>query len=128
MKRNILIIFSVFLIIFSIFLIGTNITFGFYPFGGKIVQEKAVEVQIKESSGYSCNIPGRTITIRPIGRSPTSYIIPYGVSSMSQNQVKINQSILGNYSSPVMISCYRKNSTPTYISLPVIYLFGNSNF
>ena len=50
-------------------------------FGGKIVQTKSIEIQKLESTGYTCHVMGSTITIKPVGPYPTSYMIPSFIKS-----------------------------------------------
>ncbi len=122
------------LIIFLVF-VGTRIVFaassigGF--FGGKIISDKAMEIEIKEWAGYKCTVLGKSITIIPLGSptgTPTSYFIPWAVVSKTRTTPTTGKSILGKYTGRTIINCVRPGNPPTYatVSLNTITLFGTS--
>ena len=108
MKKHFLAMSSIFLsviMLFSVF----NITNAYTPympyipissslgFGGRIISTTAVEIRTLENAGYTCEVPGETITIAPVGKYPTSYLIPFGVESRSMRPLGNNRWILGSY-------------------------------
>jgi hypothetical protein len=127
-------IFIISLLTLSIFiLIGFNKTsasnYFLKGFGGKIVDNKATEIKSVESSNYKCEVPGTTITIKPVGTYPMSYFIPSGVSSKTGTTPRSGQWILGLYSSTVTpITCIFQGTPPstTIVTLPTISLYGTS--
>jgi len=99
------------------------------PFGGKIINDKAIEIQALESANFQCVVPGSSITIYPIGSSPVSYIIPYGVVSKTGTTPSSGQWILGLYSlTKTSVTCIFQGVPPvtTTISLDTISLYGTS--
>ncbi len=98
------------------------------PFGGTIINTKATTVELLEDSGFSCMVPGQTIAIKPVGKSPINYFIPFAVISKTKTTPRISQWILGLYSTPTIITCiYDTYPFPTTtVSLNTITLWGTS--
>jgi hypothetical protein len=100
-------------------------------FGGKITDDKATEIKDLEDSGYTCQVPGTSITINPVSSNyPTTYLIPWSVKSKTNTTPASGQWILGLYSPmKTTISCY-KDCGPTVCiataALSTISLFGTS--
>lgn len=121
------------LIIFLVF-VSTRIVFASFPLGrflgGRIINTKAAIIAEAESFGYQCNVPGTSITIRPIGSAaltPSEYFIPSYVTSKTGTTPAIGQYILGRYSGKTMISCYLADPPDAMVfSLDTINLFGTS--
>ena len=129
-KGAIFISVAIFLFFFS-----TSIVLASYTpiggfFGGKIISNKAMEVEFKEWAGFECIVLGSSITIYPIGSppgTPTSYFIPWGVTSAFPTMP--GQFILGIYSGKSTITCILKSNPPIIetILLDTITLYGNSS-
>lgn len=108
---------------------GSGITGG--VFGGRVVNTKAIEIQMLEESGFQCMVPGTSITILPLGSptgTPISYLIPIGVTSRTRNSIDTGQLILGKYFGQVAITCVYPSLPPviTSVGLSTITLFGTS--
>lgn len=98
-------------------------------FGGTIVEMKAIPIRALESANFVCAVPGKTITIKPVGAYPVNYFIPAAVRSKTRFPLRIGQSILGNYSlATVPITCILKAEPPvvTSVQLHPITMFGTS--
>lgn len=100
------------------------------PFGGRITNTKATEIQSLENSNYKCVVPGTTITIKPVTRSsPTTFLIPSGVKSKTGTTARAGQVIKGLYSqSKTSITCIYQGYPPseTTTTLTPITLYGTS--
>jgi len=98
------------------------------PFGGKIIHTKATEIQTLESTGFVCNVPGETITISPVGKYPTSYLIPYGTTSKTKKPLGKNRWILGVYKGvkTAIICTNEETGVTTQVNLNPITLYGTS--
>ncbi len=96
------------------------------PFGGTIINTKAIEIQTLESANFTCIVPGNTIQITPIGSYPTSYF--YAVPPRTNTTPSSGQWILGIYSGQMVITCIYKGYPPIIkiVNLPIITLFGTS--
>ena len=134
------VVFAVLIISFSIFTIPkithADIFSGIFkmlaniqkPFGGRILNTTAVEIQTLEDTGWTCEVPGTSITIKPV-RGPASYAIPAGVVSKTNTTPEDGQSIKGLYLGKTVITC--KMSCPpvecvTAVTLDTIKMFGTS--
>lgn len=106
--------------------------FGFLKgFGGKIISAKATEIKTLENSGWSCAVPGSSITIRPARSSyPTSYIIPAGVESKTETTPTAGQAILGLYSpTKTTVTCTKEcgpTECVTTVTLDTLKMYGTS--
>ncbi|MEK7105765.1 MAG: hypothetical protein AAB895_00220 [Patescibacteria group bacterium] len=100
------------------------------PFGGRITNTKATEIQSLENSNYKCTVPGTTITIKPVTRSsPTTFLIPSGVKSKTGYTPRAGQQIKGLYSqSKTSIVCIYQGYPPsqTTTQLTPITMYGTS--
>ncbi len=100
------------------------------PFGGRIVNTKATEIQSMQSSNYRCIVPGTTITINPIGSTaPTTYLIPATVKSKTGYSARAGQQIKGLYSqSKTTITCIFQGTPPSTatVQLTPITMYGTS--
>jgi hypothetical protein len=130
-------IFTRVIIIVLVILVSIKITYAAFNiskgFGGKITQTKATEIQNAESAGYTCKVPGTSITIKPVGNYPTTYVIPSSVKSKTNTTTRSNQWILGLYSqTKTTITCTKPCPPPPgnecikTVSLNTISLFGTS--
>jgi len=126
-------IFTRVAIIVLVILVSIKIAYaslGIYKgFGGKILDSKATEIQTLEDSDYWCAVPGTSITIKPIGNYPTSYVIPYSVKSKTNTTPRSGQWIIGLYS-PIKttVTCILQSYpwTSTTVTLDTISLYGTS--
>jgi hypothetical protein len=130
--RHILIAILIFIsiLIFINFDIANASQFGITkPFGGQIINNPATEIERLELANYECVVPGKTITIRPVGKYPTSYLIPYGVKSRTIGLPTAGKWILGLYN-PIKtpITCTFRGLPPatTIVNLDSITLYGTS--
>ncbi len=98
------------------------------PFGGKVLNTKAVEIEALEAASFECLVPGTSITIRPINKAPTSYLIPTGIISKTKNAARVGQWILGTYNpTPAIITCTEVATGATEIvELTPITMYGTS--
>lgn len=103
-------------------------------FGGlKILKTKAVEIEVLERAGFTCAVPGTSVTILPEGKrgkSPTSYLIPASVKAVTKTTPTVGQKILGLFSkAKTTITCTKPCPpavcTTTVQLSPIIY-FGTS--
>lgn len=122
---------NIFLLLFLIlcFSLSTKIVLGATAMGGKITNMKATEISTLEDSGWKCNVPGQTITIKPMSKTPTTYLIPSSVESKTKYAIRTGQYILGNYTGMTPIICWRMcGYVPCFTStvLNTISLFGTS--
>lgn len=130
MKKGIIFIL---LIIFLIF-VNTNFSFASSPFGrffaGRIISEKAMEINLKEWTGYNCVVLGNSITIKPIGSpigTPTSYFIPWNTISKTKSTPMNGKLIMGIYSGKSNVTCIRPEPPDTQtVVLDTVTLFGTS--
>lgn len=128
MKKN----FIKFIILFLFLFVSAQVAFAFSAgsfgqiFGGKIINEKATEIQELEMSGYQCMVFGTTITIRSI-KGPTTYIIPATVMPKSGG-TGAGKWIMGKYSGKTMITCILESEPPETrtVDLDTITMFGTS--
>jgi hypothetical protein len=81
-------------------------------FGGKIIYPKASEIQELEDFGYTCTIPGTTISIVPMGSpastTATDFFIPSFVTSKSRTTPRSGQLIVGRYAGKTTITCIQQ--------------------
>lgn len=100
------------------------------PFGGRITNTKATEIQSMESSNYKCTVPGTTITIKPVTKSsPTTFLIPSSVKSKTNTTARAGQQIKGLYSqSKTTITCIYQGYPPSQstVQLTPITMYGTS--
>ncbi len=100
-----------------------------FSFGGRILHNKAIEIQTLESTNYKCIVPGTSITILPVGKSPTSFLIPAMIKSATNTKPASGQKILGLYSqTQTTITCIFQGKPPTTttVQLTPITYFGTS--
>ena len=102
-------------------------------FGGEVTKTKAGEIERLENAGYTCLINGSSIEIRPQkSLFPSSYVIPLSVRSKTNNQVAINQGILGKYQGKTTVKCEKECPPPpgnkciSMVTLDTITMYGNS--
>lgn len=99
-------------------------------FGGKIINVKATEIQSLEESNYNCNVPGTSITIKPVTKgSPNTFLIPTSVKSRTNTTPRAGQQIKGLYSqSKTTIICKFRGTPPssTSVTLTPITMYGTS--
>jgi len=127
-------IFTRVAIIILVVLISVKITHAAFSvdkvFGGKITQNKASEIQDLESSGFTCMVPGTSITIKPVGSYPATYVITWATKSKTNTTPTSGQWILGLYNPMKTIITCTKPCPPTICttttSLNTISLFGTS--
>jgi hypothetical protein len=141
MKKGIILILLIIFLVFA----SARIIFASYSspsygsiFGGRIIYTKAIEIVNLESTGYICNTPGTSVSIRPMGSplgTPTSYLIPFGVTPRTRTTPTPGQLIMGKYGAPTSIECKKPGSERTggrsdlkTMSLPTINLFGTSRY
>ena len=122
------------LIIFGLFFVAkTSFAFSFSlkMFGGEITDTRATEIENLEDEGWSCNVPGTSITIKSI-TGPTTYLIPDGEEAKSGGDEREDgQRILGLYDGQekTTITCTRPcgvSLCTTTVDLNTIKLFGTS--
>ena len=100
-------------------------------FGGQITSTTAIEIRELELAGYTCVVPGTSLSIRPI-KGPTSYFIPSDVISKTKKRIpKVDGWTMGRYSGTKSITCTPPASSATTaesktIDLDVISLYGTS--
>lgn len=123
-----LIVFLVFVSVNAVFAVSS---FGRF-FGGRIKYEISLQIDVLESTGYVCVMPGTSLTIIPIGSpllTPIEYFIPSFVISKTGTIPTRDQLILGRYSGKTMITCTRpKPPDVKTVSLDTINLFGTSRY
>ena len=129
-------IIFVLIIVFAIF-VGTRTVsaFSFFGgfFGGRIISDKAMEIELKEWAGYTCVVLGTSITINPIGSppgTPTSYFIPWSITSRNGYPPISGRLIMGIYGGKTNIVCIYPSVPPFIetVSLDTIDLFGTSRW
>jgi hypothetical protein len=101
------------------------------PFGGRVINKKAFEIETLEKTNWTCVVPGETIQLTPYNKAPSSYIIPNGTSSKTGYSIKSLQMMLGLYSViTTPITCTFNGTPPatTIVNLPTIKLYGNSKY
>lgn len=99
------------------------------PFGGRIVDSKALQVRLLEAANFKCVVPGKTITTVPAGSSPTEYFIPAWVRSKTNTSPTTGKQILGLYGqSKTTITCIFQGTPPATqtIQLPTVTMYGTS--
>lgn len=99
------------------------------PFGGKIINMEAPEVEALEDAGFSCMVPGDDLVIQPKGQSPISYVIPTGTMSKTQSSARQNVWILGLYTpSSTTVTCIYDSYPPIEVTLQLntITMYGVS--
>ncbi len=99
------------------------------PFGGKITQMSAPEIESLEDAGFDCEVPGDDLLIQPKGNSPTSYVIPYGTKSKTSSSARENVQILGLYTpSSTEVTCIYDSYPPIEVTLEMntITMYGVS--
>jgi len=138
-KGTIFILLIIFLVFFGANTIFANI-FGLTysmqkQFGGRILNTKATEINNLESQGYTCNTPGTSILIRPIGSpagTPNNFLIPSYVTSKTKTTPTSSQLIMGKYNGKTTITCRKPCPPPpgreciATVTLDNITLFGTS--
>lgn len=136
MKKVFLISF-VLIFVFSLFAFKTKLINASYSsylpvgkaLGGVIFSTKATEIKQAEIDGYTCTVPGKTITIKPYNMAPKSYFIPYSVPSKTRIPLSVGAFILGEYKTMKKnIICESDSLTGGTITipLPIMTLYGNS--
>jgi len=104
------------------------------PFGGKITNNKATEIENAENEGYTCMVLGSTITINPVSFIyPKTYFISFSTLFKSFSSTGEGKQILGLYS-PIKktITCSKSCPPPPWkmcyrqVTLDTINLFGTS--
>lgn len=139
MKKGIifvlLIVFLVFANISSVYASENNYVGIFLPeekpFGGEIINDKALEIETLEDSEFICDLQGgESIEIDPTGSStgtPTSYFIPADVRSETDAFPAEGELILGNYDSnkKTSITCTLMDYSVT-VELDTISYYGVS--
>ena len=123
--------FSFFVLVGFFMLFNTTQAISTYKsFGGKITDSKASGIKRLENSNYKCAVPGTSIEINPVNKTDSkSYLIPTNVRSKTNNQVRVNQQLLGLYTMiPTVITCIYQGYPPTTqtVNLKSFKLFGNS--
>ena len=131
MKRRLVFILSVVAFAVLFFTQADRAFAGFDGFfGGKIVSIESFPIKFKQWANYICFVNGTTISITPVGsmETPTSYLIPFGVSSKTDTFPEEGQWILGAYTGNTPTTCILKTEpyTTDIVWLPTITLFGNS--
>jgi hypothetical protein len=101
-------------------------------FGGTITDTKAKDIKNLEDQGYTCNVIGSTIEIKPQNeKMPSSYMIPATVKSSTKNKTSTDQKIIGKYNGKTTITC-EKECPPTVctsiVVLDKVKMYGNSKF
>jgi len=100
------------------------------PFGGRIVNAKATEIESMEGANYKCVVPGNTITIKSNDSTdPTTYFISAGTKSKTGYSPRAGQQIKGKYSnSKTTITCIYQGYPPNTetVQLTTIELYGTS--
>lgn len=107
-------------------------------FWGKVDKLVANQIEEYESSDYECEVPGKSIDIKPF-QGEISYIIPEGLKSITGYPLKSGQSIMGRQEGTGLVTCKKCEEkdggflksdktecvTETF-SLPLIRLYGTS--
>ena len=98
------------------------------PFGGKVLNAKAIEIEALEAASFECLVPGTSIEVSVVNKAPTSYLIPVGVISKTKNPTRVGQWILGTYNpTPTMITCTEVATGATEIvELTPMIMYGTS--
>jgi hypothetical protein len=100
------------------------------PFGGTVYKTTAQNVKDIEDENYKCAVPGRSITVKPIGTGQNqNLLISAGTQSSTGNKEEQNQYFLGFYEqSRQTISCIYQGYPPstTTTTLNRLKLFGTS--
>ncbi len=99
------------------------------PFGGRILNTTAFQIQMLENMNYGCTVPGSSLWINPLKNSPSDYLLPSGVSPKTDNGVRSGQWILGLYNkTKTTITCIFQGEPPETqtVDLNPIKLFGTS--
>jgi hypothetical protein len=120
--------FFVVVLIFISFTTTSEAFFGRSIFGGRVTNTKATEIENLENNGYTCEVNGTTISIKPI-KGPKSYFIPAGTVAKSKNSIRGNQQIIGRYSENETITCTKnegEDQQTETVSLPKINIFNVS--
>lgn len=106
------------------------VSVGGKSFGGKIISIKSAQIQALEAAGFTCIVPGTTITMLPSNKlHPREYLIPSGVTNRGGFAPSIAQSILGLYGiTKTTITCTSSSVPPVTktVTLSVINYFGTS--
>jgi len=101
-------------------------------FGGRILTTKALEILTLESTGFICLMAGTSVQILPISPrdAPSSYFIPFLVTSKTRTTPMTGQLIIGKYTLPTLITCTLPGEPPVVkiVYLNTITLFGTSKF
>ena len=130
-KNNIVVIAS--MSFFALLILSINIAHAASSgrfFGGRIVETKALKIEILEDSEYECEVPGSTIEIETIGSpkgTPTSYFISAGTKSKTNTKTRNGQLIIGKYSGKTTITCIRPEPEDIQtVVLDTITMYGTS--
>lgn len=102
------------------------------PFGGKITNTKAYEVEALEDANFNCQVMESSFSITPKGSTSTvSYLKPIGVMSKTNTSVRSNLWVLGKYTPAAgIVNCTYQGYPPidVTVTLGSISLFGTSKF
>jgi len=113
----------------------TIFTFAYIPnalgksFGGKITNNKSLQIQTLENSGYKCTVTGKTITARTQNGIMKEFYISPGVRNVPGYGTIANQQILGLFSTvKTPITCILEGEPPvtTIVNLDTIRYYGTS--
>jgi hypothetical protein len=126
MKKHFLATSSIFLSLLILFM-GFSANASSTSFGGRIINDKSLQIQQAEAKGFVCSVPGKTITIKPSKYSyPTEYLIP----STNQSRLTVFRKlklILGRYNiTTTPIECVHPEGAVITILLPTIANFNTS--
>lgn len=81
MKKNFIILFLFLFVSVQIVFADTNVSSK--VFGGRITAIKATEIKTLEDDGYTCSVPGTSITISPV-KGPKTYLIETGIKQKNR--------------------------------------------
>jgi len=88
----------------------------FQSFGGRIIQTKATEIQTLEATNYECTNPQGSIKIKPVGKSPVSYVTQF--YNNTRTTPRSGQQVLGLYQrSGAFVACVFKGLPPNGVVL-----------
>jgi hypothetical protein len=97
----------------------------YFGFGGKIISVPATEIIAAESAGYLCPQRNLTFTIKPVSKSPVSYI----ATNLNRNSIlSSGRNILGLYTTSISVPCMHSSGIlgATFIPLSSVILYGTS--
>lgn len=106
----------------AVFIVGipaiSNAAF-YQSFGGRVLNQKAIQLDVLEKTGWTCAWLTGSVTITPV-KGPASYLITNPLNS-TRTKVAANQQILGLYSpTPTPVTCTFPNGATQVVSLPTI--------